>query len=181
MEENNLVLGEVISIQKVGEGTRVCVDCIDTLEPKEGALVGNTGSGYLLVLSENRETDTYPARPFRINCGAIHQYLSHGEKTNYLSELKSGQPIQVFNTEGKREVAIGRVKIEKRPLMRVECRINDTIISATLQQSDSVQLLTSDYEPKAIVDLEEGERIFCCEDKPGRHLGEKLNEYIMEY
>lgn len=59
-------------IQSAGEGSRVCLDFVDVLDPEEGVLVGNTGHGYLLVLSEHAVTPTYPARPFRVNAGAIH-------------------------------------------------------------------------------------------------------------
>lgn len=181
MDEEKLSLAEVISVTRVGEGMRVCVDCIDVLQPHEGALVGNTGDGYLLVLSENRHTDTYPPRPFRINCGAIHQYFYLGDKTSYLSEIKSGQSIPVHTIESERHLAIGRMKVEKRPFLRLECKVNEKIISATLQESDSVQLLTADEEPKSVVDLVTGDRVYCLEDEPGRHLGERLTEYISEY
>jgi len=70
---------------------RVCIDFVDALTPTEGVFVGNTGYGYLLSLSESVSTDTYPARPFRVNAGEFHQYLLlEGDETCYLNELKSG-------------------------------------------------------------------------------------------
>ncbi|GAE94392.1 3,7-dideoxy-D-threo-hepto-2, 6-diulosonate synthase [Gracilibacillus boraciitolerans JCM 21714] len=143
--ETNLQEAAVIRIESIGEGSRVCLDFVDHLEPTEGILLGNTGHGYLFVLAENRTTDTYPARPFRINSGAIHHYVVREEgKTAYLAELKPGDKLTVINGKGggTRQVALGRVKIEKRPLMRVVTRVANNEVSATLQEADSVHLLT---------------------------------------
>ncbi|WP_112182294.1 3-dehydroquinate synthase II [Paraliobacillus zengyii] len=179
-----LAIAEVISVTSIGMGTRVCLDVIDKLEPVEGLLVGNTGNGYLFILSENRSTNTYPPRPFRMNGGAIHQYLYLGEgKTTYLSEVKPGLEVPIWLGNEARKVAVGRVKVEKRPFLRVVCQIEGTEqeISATLQEADSVHVLTADGHAKAVLDLEKGDRITCYPDQPGRHLGNKIDEEISEY
>jgi 3-dehydroquinate synthase II len=180
---NNLQEAEVVRIESIGEGSRVCLDLVDHLAPTEGILLGNTGHGYFLVLAENRTTDTYPARPFRINSGAIHHYvLKEDEKTAYLAELKPGDVITVYNEkEEMRKIAIGRVKIEKRPLMRVVAKVGDTEISVTLQEADSVHVLTPEHKEKPAIALQEGERILVKLDQPGRHLGEKIEEEIIEF
>ncbi|WP_058308820.1 3-dehydroquinate synthase II [Gracilibacillus massiliensis] len=181
--ESNLQEAEIIRIESIGEGSRVCLDFVDHLEPTEGILLGNTGHGYLFVLAENRTTDTYPARPFRINSGAIHHYVvKEASKTAYLAELKPGDKITVLNANGEtRQVALGRVKIEKRPLMRVVTRIANIEVSATLQEADSVHLLASNYKEKQAISLVEGDRVLVQLDQPGRHLGEKIEEEIIEY
>ncbi len=173
---------EVLAVESIGYGSRVCVDLIDQLDPTEGVLVGNTGYGYLQVLSENRITETYPARPFRINCGAIHQYLNIGEnKTTYLAEIRPGQAIPVLKDGEVRKVSIGRVKIEKRKFLRIVCKVNEVEISACLQESNSVHLLGADGEAKSVIDLKKGDRVVCYLDQPGRHLGEKIEEEISEF
>ncbi|WP_117168325.1 3-dehydroquinate synthase II [Paraliobacillus sediminis] len=180
----SLAIAEVISVTPIGMGTRVCLDVIDQLAPSEGIFVGNTGNGYLLVLSENRSTNTYPPRPFRMNGGAIHQYLHLDEgKTTYLSEVKPGLEVPIWQGNEVRKVAVGRVKVEKRPFLRVVCQVEGTEqeISATLQEADSVHVLTADGQAKAVLDLEKGDRITCYPDQPGRHLGEKIDEEISEY
>ncbi|MDC3418119.1 3-dehydroquinate synthase II [Aquibacillus salsiterrae] len=180
MEHQAKVAG-VVSITPIGTGERVCIDMIDRLGPREGIFVGNTGHGYVKVLSENRQTDTYPARVFRINAGAIHQYiLLFGDKTTYLSEVKPGVELPIFHQTDIRNVAVGRVKMEKREFVRVVCQVDGVTISATLQQSDSVHLETEDGLEKSIVDLQVGDKIICRLDNPGRHLGEKINEDIEE-
>lgn len=173
---------EVISIESIGVGSRVCIDLIDKLDPIEGVLIGNTGHGYIQVLSENRTTETYPARSFRVNCGAIHQYVSIGEnKTTYLAEVKPGLELPIIKNGQIRKVAVGRVKVEKRKFLRLVCQVDDIHISATLQDSDSVHVVADDGKPKAVIDLKPGDRIQCVPDQPGRHLGEKIEEEITEF
>lgn len=182
MEE--LVAAEVISVTQIGEGTRVCIDVIDQLDPLEGMLIGNTGHGYLLVLSENRSTETYPPRPFRINGGAFHHYLYLGEeRTTYLAEAKPGLEVPLWCKGKVRKVSVGRVKMEKRPFLRVVCRVenNDQEISATVQEADSVHVMTVDQAAKPVLELKAGDRILCYPDEPGRHLGKKIEEEIKEY
>ncbi|MRH44085.1 3-dehydroquinate synthase [Aquibacillus halophilus] len=179
---NILESAEVKSIESIGEGTRVCIDFIDQLDPDEGVLVGNTGNGYILVLSENRITATYPARAFRVNCGAFHQYLFLGdEKTTYLSEVKPGLEVAVIKMGQMRKVAIGRVKVEKRNFVRVICTVEGREISATLQDSDSVHVLTTKEQEKPVIELQPGDHILCYPDQPGRHLGELIDEDISEF
>ncbi|MFC4402765.1 3-dehydroquinate synthase II [Gracilibacillus xinjiangensis] len=179
---SNLQEAEVISMKSIGEGSRVCLDFVDKLQPTEGILVGNTGHGYIMVLAENRTTETYPARPFRVNAGAIHQYaVVDEEKTAYLAELKPGDHVAVMSTEGyTRKIAIGRVKIEKRSFIRIVVNVDGQEISATLQEADSVHLLGHDDTEKQAIQLQQGDRIMVRFDQPGRHLGEKIEEEIVE-
>ncbi|WP_163539798.1 3-dehydroquinate synthase II [Gracilibacillus sp. YIM 98692] len=173
---------EVVSADLIGEGSRICLDFVDRLAPTEGILLGNTGHGYFFVLAENRITDTYPARPFRINCGAIHHYLLKDEdKTAYLAEIKPGDRVTIYSITGEtRQLAVGRVKMEKRPLIRIVTKVGDKEISATLQEADSVHVVTEGGEEKQALSLEKGDRILVFTDDPGRHLGDKIEEDITE-
>jgi 3-dehydroquinate synthase II len=179
-QASNFVTGTVTSIQELGEGMRVCLDLVDLLAEDEGICIGNTGHGYLLALAETRTTQTYPPRPFRVNGGAVHQYVQLGEKTTYLCELEPGMKIQVYSPEGSREVAIGRVKIEKRPLRRIELQCGEQVISITVQASDSIHLMGEDSEAIPANSLQEGDKLLCLPDEPGRHLGSKIQEFIIE-
>ncbi|WP_082235367.1 3-dehydroquinate synthase II [Halobacillus massiliensis] len=171
---------EITKIEEIGDGMRVCLDFIDILKPTDGVYVGNTGHGYVKVLAENRESDGYPPRPFRLNCGSFHQYLYQEEKTYYLHELQPGKKLKITDEESEREIAIGRVKIEKRPFVRVEAGRGEQTISATLQKSSSVHLMEESDGEISILDLKEGQKILALLDKPGRHLGEKIDEVIVE-
>lgn len=181
MEKVNVYYLDIVEILDIGEGSRVCIDCTDTLDEKEGLFVGNTSSGYIFVLSENRIAKNYLPRPFRINVGAIHQYIYLGENTSYLSDLKPGQKIAVYsNNNQNREITIGRIKIEKRNFLRVICSDKIMTISATLQNAESVYL---EEETKGILSISElklGDKIKCYKDEAGRHLGKSIDEYIKE-
>lgn len=180
--EHQLKTAEIIEVVSVGMGSRVCIDFVDQLAPTEGLFIGNTGHGYMLVLAENRTTDTYPARTFRVNGGAIHQYIMiDNNKTSYLSEIRAGQRIPIFKEDGSfREVAVGRVKIEERPLLRVVAKIDEQEISVTIQEGDSTHLLGPQQEEIEGLSLKKGDKILALPDTPGRHLGEKIQEHIIE-
>ncbi|WP_263622404.1 3-dehydroquinate synthase II [Halobacillus halophilus] len=170
---------EVTKVEEIGEGMRVCLDFIDVLNPEDGLYIGNTGHGYVKVLSENRESDGYPPRPFRINCGAFHQYLYQEGKTSYLHELNPGESL-VLSGKEDRELPLGRVKVEKRPFLRVECQTEEGMISATLQKSSSVYVMEEEKGELPLLSLEAGHRLLGIKDKPGRHLGEQVDEVIWE-
>ena len=180
--EKNFKIAEISELESIGMGSRVCIDFVDQLEPTEGLLIGNTGHGYMLVLAENRTTDTYPARSFRVNGGAIHQYvMMENSKTFYLSEIKAGQRLPIYKEDGSfREVAVGRVKIEQRPLVRVVAKIGGKEISVTIQEGDSTHLLGPNQKEREGISLKQGDQILVLPDTPGRHLGEKIEEYIIE-
>jgi 3-dehydroquinate synthase II len=172
---------KVTLIESLGEGTRVCLDFVDVLEENEGVLVGNTGHGYTLLLAECWPSETYPPRPFRVNAGAIHHYLLLNEdKTCYLSGIKPGMKVAVWRADGScRLVAVGRVKVEKRQLVRIAFDLNGREISVTVQDSDSVRFLSDDKEIQ-VSNLKVGDEVSAWEDKPGRHIGERIEEYISE-
>jgi len=174
-------LAKVTSIQDVGEGTRVCLDFVDVLEADEGVLVGNTGHGYVFLHAEFQGSETYPPRPFRVNVGAIHHYVLLAEdKTGYLSDLKPGMKVPVWKKDGTcRLVAIGRVKVEKRPLVRVCLDCQGIEISATVQKSDSVRFAGPEHAVQ-MVDLQPADEVLVHADEPGRHIGERIEEYIRE-
>ncbi len=171
---------EVVELKKVGEGMRVCLDFIDRLQEEEGLYIGNTGHGYLKVLSENRQSEGYPPRPFRINCGGFHQYFYQEKESRYLQEIKAGESLVVSSPQGSRSISIGRVKIERRPLIRVICHGEEGSISATLQSSTSVYVEEAEKGAVSVLDLKKGDRIAGMMDEPGRHLGKKIDEFIEE-
>lgn len=179
-KESEKIYLEVTEIKEIGEGMRVCIDFVDILDQSDGLFVGNTGHGYIKVLSENRYSEGYPPRPFRINVGAFHQYLYQEKKSVYLHEVTAGEKIIITGKETERELPVGRVKIEKRPLMRMVCQNEEQSLSATLQNSSSVHLEEEEQGQVSIQNLKVGDRILCRLDEPGRHLGEKTEEEIIE-
>ncbi|WZZ74286.1 hypothetical protein YC2023_085656 [Brassica napus] len=126
-ESDTLSLTEatITRIEMVGMGDRVCVDLCSLMRPGEGLLVGSFARGLFLVHSECLESNYIASRPFRVNAGPVHAYVAvPGGKTCYLSELRTGREVIVVDLKGKQRTAVvGRVKIEKRPLILVEAKV----------------------------------------------------------
>ncbi|PSL47019.1 3-dehydroquinate synthase II [Salsuginibacillus halophilus] len=174
----------VKDVQSIGEGKRVCVDVVDALEPVEGMFAGSTGAGGFLVLSEHRATATYPPRTFRVNVGALHQYVWVGEQTSYAAELRGGDTVMVGSavSQALREVAVGRIKMETRPLLRVTGVTSEgVLVWAVIQNADSVHLATPEGKPLPIEQLTAGCEVQGSADEPGRHLGERTRGVTKEF
>ena len=118
---------EIVSIETVGMGSRVCVDTASNLNPGEGLLCGDSGKAFFLVYNENVENSYCDPRPFRVNAGAVHAYVRIPEgRTKYLGELKTGDKVLICNHMGDtRIVTVGRAKIEERPMMVVKARVKN--------------------------------------------------------
>ncbi|XP_023639313.1 uncharacterized protein LOC17887151 isoform X2 [Capsella rubella] len=149
-ESDTLSLKEatITRVEMVGMGDRVCVDLCSLMRPGEGLLVGSFARGLFLVHSECLESNYIESRPFRVNAGPVHAYVSvPGGKTCYLSELRSGREVIVVDQKGKQRTAVvGRVKIEKRPLILVEAKLStkedETVFNIILQNAETVALVT---------------------------------------
>lgn len=161
----------------MGEGSRVEVDLVDILKETEGILVGDSAKGFICVLAETRETNTYPPRPFRVNAGAIHQYIYVGNnETKYLSELKAGDSVVVTDGTNERTVKVGRVKIEKRKFERI---VLESGVSATLQVADSVFIL-GEGKAEHFCNISNESIGYCEMTDVARHKGKVIDETIIE-
>lgn len=180
--ETPLTIGEVVSIKTLGMGDRVCIDTCTQMGKGEGMLIGNTSQALFLVHAESVENPYVATRPFRVNAGPVHAYVRvPGGKTRYLSELKSGDEALMVNSQGKSgSVVVGRVKIEKRPLVLIEARAEDKIFSAILQNAETIRLTRPDGEPVSIVSLKEGDQVLMAIEAGGRHFGYHIEETITE-
>jgi 3-dehydroquinate synthase II len=176
-----LVPGKIVTMKSVGMGDRVCIDTCSMLNVGEGMLIGSQSNGLFLVHSESVESEYVASRPFRVNAGPVHLYiLAPGDKTKYLSDLKAGDEVLVVDISGKaRTTVIGRVKIEKRPLLLIEVEVENKTFNIILQNAETIRLI-SDSEPKSIVELHEGDSVLLWVDTSGRHFGMKVDESIVE-
>ena len=181
-ETLELKTGKVVRLEQVGLGDRVCVDTASLLNPGEGMLVGSQGSGLFLVHSETLESEYVASRPFRVNAGAVHAYiLAPGMKTRYLSELEAGDVVLAVDSGGiAREVVVGRVKIEKRPLMLVEVETDGKKFKTLLQNAETVNLVTPQGNPVSVSKLKAGDEILIYAKNIGRHFGMEVEESIIE-
>jgi 3-dehydroquinate synthase II len=177
-------------ITKVEEremGDRVCVDTCSLMTLGEGMLVGSQSFALFLVHSESEESPYVAARPFRVNAGPVYAYVLVGEKTRYLSELTSGDDVLIVNAEGNaRKAIVGRVKIEKRPLMLVEAEVEVEVegeekrkCSIILQNAETIKLMGK-TKPISVVDLKEGDEVLVHVTETARHFGIAVEEMVIE-
>lgn len=181
MEKIPLVKAKVTKVKAVGMGDRVCVDTASLMVLGEGMLIGSQSNGLFLVHSESEESPYVAARPFRVNAGAVHAYIRVGEKTRYLSELASGDEVLIIDSEGEtRPAVVGRVKIERRPLMLVEAEVEGTKIKTLLQNAETIKLVGADGKPMPVTALSEGDEVLVYFEAAARHFGIKIEETIIE-
>ncbi|RMH81045.1 MAG: 3-dehydroquinate synthase II [Acidobacteria bacterium] len=177
-----LVTVKISRILPMGLGDRVCVDTTSLLSRGEGMLVGNSSGGMFLVHAETEENPYVASRPFRVNAGAVHMYIRvPGNKTKYLCELSAGEPVMVYNHEGKGKVVyVGRAKVERRPMLLVEGFYEKRKVSAVLQNAETIRLTKSDGTPLSVAELREGDEVLGYVEEAGRHFGMKVEETITE-
>ena len=181
-ETLDLEYATVTAIEQTGSADRVCVDTASMLSDDEGMLVGSMSRGLFFVHAETAESPYVASRPFRVNAGAVHAYVrSPGGETKYLAELGSGDEVQVVDTSGKtREALVGRVKIEKRPMFRVQAETESgDRIETLLQNAETIKVRTREGR-KAVTDLEAGDEILLYYEDTARHFGEAVDESIIE-
>ncbi|MCS7196317.1 MAG: 3-dehydroquinate synthase II, partial [Aquificaceae bacterium] len=177
-----LVVVKITRILPLGLGDRVCVDTTSMLKRGEGMLVGNSSGGMFLVHAETEENPYVASRPFRVNAGAVHMYIRvPGNKTKYLCELSAGEPVMVYDHQGRgRLVDVGRSKVERRPMLLVEGKHENKKVSAILQNAETIRLTKPEGTPVSVVELKEGDEVLGYVEEAGRHFGMKVEETITE-
>jgi 3-dehydroquinate synthase II len=184
-EEIDLTTATVTEIEQTGSADRVCIDTGNLMEHDEGMLVGSMSRGLFFVHAETAESPYVASRPFRVNAGAVHAYVRTPDGgTKYLSELGSGDEVQIVDTEGHtREAIVGRAKIEKRPMFRItaEVETEDGVdqIGTLLQNAETIKVATSEGR-KAVTEIEEGDEMLVYYEDTARHFGEAVEESIIE-
>lgn len=177
---------EIVSVETIGMGSRVCVDTASNLNAGEGLLCGDSGKAFFLVYNENVENPYCDPRPFRVNAGAVHAYVRIPEgRTKYLGELKTGDKVLMCNYRGDtRIVAVGRAKIEERPMLVVKGKVKSIEGEFTLvmQNAETIRLTKPDGLWVSAPQLKSGDTVlsYIDEEAVGRHFGRKVKEIIKE-
>ncbi|MBW1893009.1 MAG: 3-dehydroquinate synthase II [Deltaproteobacteria bacterium] len=183
-DESNISLQEakITEIKTLGMGDRVCVDTCTSMKIGQGMLIGNSSSALFLVHSESVQNPYVSPRPFRVNAGAVHAYTRvPGGKTRYLSELSAGDPVLITDFKGKSTTGIvGRLKIEKRPLMLITASVAGISITTILQNAETIRLTDPEGNPISVVSLKPGDKVLAAVEEGGRHFGHKIEETITE-
>ncbi|WP_336034771.1 3-dehydroquinate synthase II [Halobacterium yunchengense] len=181
-ERLDLSWAEVTAIEEAGSADRVCVDTGSLMADDEGMLVGSMSRGLFFVHAETAESPYVASRPFRVNAGAVHAYVRTPDGgTKYLAELQSGDEVQVVDREGRtRSAVVGRAKIEKRPMFRVEAETADgDRIETLLQNAETIKVATAEGRV-AVTDLSVGDDLLVYLEEGARHFGEAIEERIIE-
>jgi 3-dehydroquinate synthase II len=172
----------VNALKPLGMGDRVCVDTCTMMGVGEGILVGNSSQGLFLIHAESIENPYVAPRPFRVNAGPVHAYvLVPGGKTRYLSELEAGDEVIRVNSTGHvTSLVVGRVKIERRPLLLIEAIGPNGPVTTILQNAETIRLVSSHGEAVSVVKLRPGDEVLGFTEEAGRHFGHKVKETITE-
>ena len=184
-ESLELTTATVTAVEATGMADRVCIDTGSLMDDAEGMLVGSLSRGLFFVHAETAESPYVESRPFRVNAGAVHAYVRNPDGgTNYLAELSSGDEVQVVDRDGTtREAIVGRVKIEKRPMFRIQAEVttNDGVdrVETLIQNAETVKVAT-DEGRTAVTDLETGDEVVVYYEDVARHFGEAVEESIIE-
>jgi 3-dehydroquinate synthase II len=178
----DLVKLKVDNIRFLGMGDRVCVDTCTVMGLGEGCLVGNSSQALFLVHAESIDNPYVSPRPFRLNAGPVHAYIMvPGGKTRYLSEVGAGDEILKVNAAGQlTDLVVGRVKIERRPLLLIEATGPNGPVSTILQNAETIRLVDVDGEAISVVKLKPGDEVLGHVEDAGRHFGHKIKETITE-
>ena len=191
-ESGSLTLSPALitAITPAGMGHRVCVDTTSILHTGQGMLVGNSAAFTFLINAETEQNEYVAARPFRINAGGVHAYARMlGDRTAYLEELRAGSEVLIVSYTGATAPAtVGRVKVERRPMLLLEAEIRNggtTPPSAQrgavfLQNAETIRLVTPEGKTVSVVDLKPGDQVLCHTDLAGRHFGIRITEDIRE-
>ncbi|MBG1261351.1 3-dehydroquinate synthase II family protein [Nostoc commune] len=174
---------QITKITHIGMGERACIDTCSYFEKDEGILIGSFSRGMILVSSETHPLPYMPTRPFRVNAGAIHSYaVSNVTRTNYLSELNTGHKILAVDCEGNsREIVIGRMKIEIRPLLSIEAvSASGETVNLIVQDDWHVRVLGPNGKVLNVTELTPGELVLGHIAPSGRHVGFPVQEHCLE-
>ncbi len=171
----------VLEVAPAGVGDRVLVDTTSLLAPEEGLLVGSAAAFLFHVASEAVGSTFSRPRPFRVNAGAAHSYVLMADgSTRYLAELQGGDSVlAVVPSGGARSVRVGRIKVERRPLVQVRAEESGRVRTIFLQEAETVRLSTAAGR-LAATELGAGAQLLGVRLPPARHLGTAVEETIEE-
>jgi 3-dehydroquinate synthase II len=87
----------------------------------------------------------------------------------------------VVDAGGKtRPAVVGRIKIERRPLMMIAATVEDRTISVLVQNAETIRLTRPDGSAVSVVGLQQGDEILVRVENAGRHFGHAISETIIE-
>lgn len=172
----------VTEVRHAGMGSRACIDTTDLMTREEGMIVGSTSGGGIFVCSETHFLPYMNLRPFRVNAGAVHSYVwAPNNATEYITDLAAGSRVLCLNVRGEaRELTVGRVKIEVRPLLMIRGEADGRELNVIVQDDWHIRIMGADGQPQNASSIRPGDRLLAYVCDPGRHVGIKVDETILE-
>ena len=79
-----------------------------------------------------------------------------------------------------REATIGRLKIERRPLLKISFESGEFTGHVMVQQAETVRLVSSDSKPISVTDISQGDEIIVVIDNSMRHIGSAVPGEVRE-
>lgn len=172
----------VTEVAHVGMGLRSCIDTTGIMTQDEGMMIGSTSTGGVFVCSETHFLPYMNLRPFRVNAGAVHSYVwMPGNAAEYLTDLRAGSKVLCVNTKGEtRVLTVGRVKTEVRPLLMIKGEAAGKEINVIVQDDWHIRIMGADGKPRNASTIQPGDTLLSYICEPGRHVGIKVDETIIE-
>jgi hypothetical protein len=99
----------------------------------------------------------------------------------YLSDLPAGSQVPAVNARNQvRAVTVGRVKIERRPLVLIEAEIDGRAVNTFIPDDWQARMMGAQGEIRPSSEIQIGDKLLGCPDAPGRHVGIRIDETIEE-
>ena len=103
----------------------------------------------------------------------------------YLNDLRAGDSVLAVDIHGStRTITVGRLKIERRPLLMIRSRVRhngrESLINTFVQNDWHVRVMGADGTVRNSTLVKPGEKLLAFADEPGRHTGIKVTESIVE-
>lgn len=179
----DIEVGTITKTTHLGPGFRACIDTTHLFDANEGILVGSTSTGGFLCCPEVFFLPYMELRPFRINAASVHSYVfQSNDRTSYISEMRAGSALTAIDANGNsREIFVGRVKTEIRPLILIEAVFpGERKVNIIMQDDWHVRIFSDQALPLNVTELKPGDRVLGFGTTPGRHVGVKVDEQIFE-
>ena len=121
-------------------------------------------------------------RPFRVNAGSFNYYVWFPNNTaEYITDLNAGSKVLCINTKGEaRVLTVGRIKTEVRPLLLIKGEAGGKEINVIVQDDWHIRIMGADGKPRNATMIKPGDELLAYVCEPGRHVGIKVNETIIE-
>src|SRR2546425_415000 len=95
--------------------------------------------------------------------------------------LRAGGEVLAVDSEGRsRAVIVGRVKVERRPLLLLEAEAEGRRYTTIVQNAETIRFVTPEGGSLAVSQVKAGDEVLVRLEEGGRHFGMRIRETIAE-